>query len=111
MKHLLVAFLLLAPPVFAETHDIVMTGQSRVLNVRSGDTIDLVGDSNQITIQGDCVSLNLTGSGNTVRLQGQMSSVQILGSDNQINWVQVSNRRAPSLQSMGSNNRVAAVAP
>lgn len=111
MKKFFVAAALLGLPVFAETHNIVLTGQSRVLNVRSGDTIDLVGDSNQVTIQGDCVSLNLTGSGNTVRLEGQMTSVQILGSDNQINWVQISNRRAPSLQSMGSNNRVLAVGP
>ncbi len=111
MKYFLMAIFLLAWPVFAETHNIVMTGQSRVLNVQSGDSIDLVGDSNQVIIQGDCLSLNLTGSGNTVRLQGQMTSVQILGSDNQINWVQISNRRAPSLQSMGSNNRLAAIAP
>jgi len=111
MKTLLVATLLLALPAFCETHNLVLTGQSRVLNVRAGDTIDLVGDSNQVTIQGDCVSLNLTGSGNSVRLEGQMSSVNILGSDNQINWVQAGNRRAPSLQSMGSNNRVVAVGP
>ncbi|MBX3166175.1 MAG: DUF3060 domain-containing protein [Candidatus Eremiobacteraeota bacterium] len=111
MRKLLAVILLLALPASCETHNLVLTGQNRVLNVRAGDTIDLVGDSNQVTIQGDCVSLNLTGSGNTVRLEGQMTSVQILGSDNQINWVQAGHRRAPLLQSMGRNNRVVAVGP
>ena len=111
MRTFLLAALLLALPVWGETHSLVLTGQSRVLNVRAGDTIDLVGDSNQVTIQGDCVSLNLTGSGNTILLEGQMTSVQILGSDNQINWVQAQHRHAPSLQSLGSNNRVVAVGP
>ena len=111
MRKLLALGLLLALPVWCETHNLVLAGQSRVLNVRAGDTIDLVGDSNQVTIQGDCVSLNLTGSGNSIRVEGQMTSVQVLGSDNQITWVQAANRHAPSLQSMGSNNRVLAVEP
>ncbi len=111
MRKLLVLGLLLALPVWCETHNLVLTGQSRVLNVRAGDTIDLVGDSNQVTIQGDCVSLNLTGSGNSVRLEGQMASVQVLGSDNQIQWVQGGNRHAPALQSIGSNNHLVAVGP
>ena len=103
--------LLLALPVWGETHNLVLTGQTRVLNVRAGDTIDLVGDVNQLTIQGDCVQLNLTGSGNSLRLQGQMNSIRIVGSDNQISWVQSGNRRPPNVQEIGGNNRVLEVGP
>ena len=111
MKNILMAGLLLALPVWGETHNLVLTGQTRVLNVRAGDTIDLVGDANQLTIQGDCVRLNLTGSGNSLRLQGQTTSIRIVGSDNQISWVQSGKRRPPTLQEIGSNNRVLEVGP
>lgn len=111
MRNLLMAMLMLASPVWSETHNLVLTGQTRVLNVRAGDTIDLVGDANQLTIQGDCLHLNLTGSGNSLKLQGQMTSIRIVGSDNQINWMNGGKRRAPTLQEIGSNNQVIEVAP
>lgn len=111
MRKFLMAALLLALPVWCETHNLAITGQSRLLNVRAGDTVDLVGDSNQVTFQGDCVHLNLTGSGNHLRIEGQMNTINVVGSDNEITWVQSANRHAPVLQSTGSNNRVLAVSP
>ncbi|MBS2034146.1 DUF3060 domain-containing protein [bacterium] len=111
MKKLLMAVLLLTLPGWCETHSLVLTGQNQVIKVRAGDHIDLVGDSNQITIQGDCAHLNLTGSGNHFRLEGQLDSVNVVGSDNEMNWVQLQNRHAPNLQSIGSNNRVLPVSP
>lgn len=111
MKKLLMAALLLALPAWCETHSLALTGQSRVLNVRAGDTIDLVGDSNQITIQGDCINLNLTGSGNHLRLEGQLDSINVVGSDNEITWVAGGSRHAPAMQSIGANNRVLAASP
>lgn len=111
MRNIMMVALLLTLPVWCETHSLVLTGQTQVINVRSGDHINLVGDSNQITVQGDFARLNLTGSGNHVRLEGQLDSINVVGGDNEINWVQLTNRHAPNLQSIGSNNRLLPVSP
>lgn len=111
MKKLLLAVIFLTLPGWCQEQSFVWTGQTQVITVRSGQSINLVGDSNQVTIHGDCARLNLTGNSNHLRLEGQVDSINVVGSDNQMDWLNIQGRRAPNLQAIGSNNRMQPVSP
>jgi len=111
VKQFLMLALLLSWPAWCAVHNLVITGQTEALTVQAGDTVNFVGDSNQVSLSGDCANLSLTGSGNHLRIDGQMNSLQVVGSDNQITWVERGGRHAPALQSLGSNNQLVAIKP
>lgn len=96
---------------WANQHSLVITGQTRNLNVQREDSIHLVGDSNRIEIRGDFSQLELVGNGNQIRLEGQAGTLQVVGSGNTFHWVERAGRSAPSLQSLGSDNKLVPVKP
>lgn len=110
MKKLLM-ILLLTVPGWCVLHSLVLTGQTQSLTVQAGDNVEFVGDSNQVTVVGDCDGITVTGSNNQLRLDGQVNSLEVVGSGNQVSWVERPGRRAPSFESLGTNNQILAVKP
>lgn len=102
MKRLGIIVVALTLLAAADVHDLVLTGQRQQLQCRAGDRINLVGDSNQITVSGDCQSLHLTGNGNQITFTGPISAIEVVGSDNTFRCAQ----GAPKLEALGSNNKL-----
>lgn len=67
-----------------------------------GETVELVGSSNRMTLRGDCGPLNLFGSDNIVKAE-TLSAANVTGSGNQVFW---SRGARPTLNQNGSDNRL-----
>jgi hypothetical protein len=104
MKRRICVAALLCAVAWAEHHDLVLTGIQRTVQVRPGDTINLVGDANQLHFIGDCGVIDLVGSNNNLRVQGKLSSIQIVGSGNTVYWL--AGQAQPQMQSLGANNQL-----
>lgn len=104
MKRLICIAAMLCAAAWAEHHDLVLTGTQRTIQVRPGDTINLVGDGNQLVFVGDCGVIDLVGSNNTIRVQGKLASIQIVGSGNTVQWP--AGLPQPQMQSLGANNQL-----
>lgn len=67
-----------------------------------GETVELVGSSNHMTLRGDCGALNLFGSDNVVEAE-TLSAANVTGSGNQVSW---SRGARPTLNQNGADNRL-----
>lgn len=67
-----------------------------------GETVELVGSSNRMTLRGDCGPLNLFGSDNVVNAE-TLSAANVTGSGNQVFW---SRGARPALNQNGADNRL-----
>ena len=108
-KLLLVLFLSL--PAWCMLHSLVITGQTQKVVVKAGDNLECVGDSNHVTVIGNCDGITLTGNSNHLTLDGQVMGMEVVGSNNQVRWIERPGRHAPSFESLGSNNQILAVKP
>ena len=107
----LVWFALCASLAWAAQHNLVLTGQTKTVQLRPGDTVHLVGDSNQLNLQGDCANFELVGNNNRLRIDGKCSKYDVVGSGNTLEWVVRPGRSEPNMQAVGSNNKVVSVQP
>jgi hypothetical protein len=96
----------LAGPAVSEHHDLVLTAAQQTIQVKAGDTINLVGDSNHLLLVGNCRSIDLVGSRNELKIQGKLDQIQIVGSGNVIRWLSTDGSAPPSMQSLGTNNQL-----
>lgn len=65
-----------------------------------GDTIKVTGSNNQVSLYGECASLEVVGSGNSVHADA-LQSVIVSGTGNQIFWKTGS---APKFSQTGTGN-------
>lgn len=113
MKRVLLGGLCLAliAGAWAAPLDLVLTGSQQTVQLQPGDSVNLVGDSNQLRFVGDCGTLDLVGSNNEIHMDGKVGLVHIVGSNNRIYWLQSASSSPPTFQSLGSQNQLLPARP
>lgn len=72
----------------------------------AGETVNVNGNRNTVTITGDCGRVNVSGSENQVTLDG-LTKLTVTGSQNQITWARnLSNKQKLPISDVGLQNHV-----
>lgn len=71
-----------------------------------GETVNLNGQSNTVSLTGDCGRVNVNGGTNTVTIDG-LSKLSVTGSQNQITWSRnLSGKRRLPVTNTGLQNTI-----
>lgn len=123
---LMLLVLALGLPVLAETKLVAGNKQQETFKLKSGDTLQVLGNHNQLVADGDgaeaAVSVmgnhneirlqsrggaaDVTGNYNTIVADGNWSAVNVLGNNNTVKIVKRKGRPEPTVSRVGKNTTV-----
>jgi hypothetical protein len=102
---LLVATLALTLPGVSRA-DIKRNGAGAVETIECrGESVQVSGAANDLTLLGDCPLVEVYGAGNTVRIE-QARKIEVAGFDNEVVWQRGPGGRQPDVESRGASNSV-----
>ena len=84
-----------------------LTGSNQTLSHEclSGERVELVGDTNIVTITGECVGLSVEGNGNQVTIE-VVDEIRLQGESNDIRWSRGLTVDRPNMLETGGRNTV-----
>ena len=82
-----------------------VSGQKRTIACGSGETVQVTGQRNTLTVTGDCRKVDITGAKNTVSIEA-VGSIEVTGTDNDIIWHRAIGGNAPRVSANGAGNTI-----
>lgn len=67
--------------------------------------VEINGSDNQVTLTGDCKSINVSGANNKVKAEG-VATIDVSGSGNEVTWKRAVGGKKPKVSRTGVNNKV-----
>ena len=67
--------------------------------------VEVTGSDNQVSLTGDCKSINVSGATNKVKAEG-VATITVSGSDNEVTWKRAVGGKKPKVSRTGVNNKV-----
>ncbi|RYZ42054.1 MAG: DUF3060 domain-containing protein [Myxococcaceae bacterium] len=91
----------------AESSNFEVTGSNETATheCKPGSTVEITGESNKVTLTGECKSVNVNGSNNTVTVEAT-SAIDVTGMSNSVTWKRGHGKSKPKISRTGMNNKV-----
>ncbi|QSQ24628.1 DUF3060 domain-containing protein [Pyxidicoccus parkwayensis] len=70
-----------------------------------GTKVEITGASNDVTLTGECKSVEVSGSGNKVKVEAT-SSIEVAGTNNNVTWKRGHGKSKPKISRTGVGNKV-----
>ena len=88
-----------------------LTGSAQTLKheCEVGERVELVGDTNIVTVTGECLGLSISGNGNQVTIE-VVDEIRIEGENNDVRWTRGFTVDRPNMLETGGRNSVAELA-
>ena len=83
----------------------VMTSDQKVNYKGEGRHFEITGNSDQITIAGNCSKVEVLGHNNTITLD-TVANITLVGNNNLVTYRQGPNGGQPQIETVGENNQV-----
>lgn len=87
MRKLVVGMLLTAATLgwaWAESFSLAGNAEVRTFQLKPGDSVQVAGNANKVTITGKGDSAQVMGNKNELHVNGEIDSVQVMGSHNKV---------------------------
>jgi hypothetical protein len=82
-----------------------VSGQKRSIACGSGETVQIVGQRNTLTVTGDCRKVDVSGANNIISIEA-VGSIEVTGTDNDITWQRAIGGNAPRVSTTGAGNKI-----
>lgn len=105
MKRILFTLALVAVPALAHAgaHKVMGNKKKQSITCKAGDTVDVTGNSNTLTIRGECAALSVAGNGNEVTIDAA-ASISTAGNKNHVTWKKQAGGKDPDVTNPGTGN-------
>lgn len=84
---------------------LTVSGQKRSIACGSGETVQIVGQRNTLTVTGECRKVDISGAKNIVSIEA-VGSIEVTGTDNEITWQRATNGDNPRVSTNGAGNTI-----
>ena len=74
----------LSCPTWAETQNIMGNGERKTYTLKAGDSLQVMGNLNTLTIKGDPQGVNIMGNDNTLTVDANLKKIDLLGNNNTV---------------------------
>lgn len=75
-----------------------------------GDEVTVYGNENELTIKGECSRLYVPGNENIIKVEA-VAAIDTPGNENTVYWEMGINGRKPSINNLGTDNKIKKIAP
>jgi hypothetical protein len=86
--------------------NVIDNNQTQSFDCKAGDSAEIAGNDNHITLTGTCHRLVVSGNGNRVRIDGAIEQIEAIGNRNEVVWSASRNTKRPRITNPGTGNKL-----
>jgi hypothetical protein len=87
-------------------HTVVDNNHTTSIACKTGDSAEIAGNGNKVTVTGECANVRVTGNSNTVSIDAA-ESIDVLGNKNTVTWKRGLGGKDAAVSNPGTDNKVA----
>jgi len=86
-------------------HRILLNRLTKTITCNAGDSIEVAGNRNTLTLEGPCAKVIVLGNRNVLKVE-QAAKIEAIGNENHVVWQHGPNGHPPRVANVGRNNTI-----